>query len=67
MKGELIFGDFGIDLFGPGGDAAGDIPDVGEAVIEKEGDSFGAATAEFAVNDDLLVFGNLRSAQGKAG
>lgn len=67
MRGELVFGDGGIDLFRPGGDAAGDIPDVGEAVFEKEGDRFGAAAAEFAVNDDLFVFGNLGSAEGKAG
>ncbi len=53
-------------MFGPGGNAASDIPDVGEAIFEEEGYGFGTATAEFAVHDDLFVLGDFVGAQREA-
>ena len=54
----LVFGHGGVDFGGPGGDAAGEVFDVGVAVLLEDEGGFLAAAAGFAVGDDFGVLGD---------
>ncbi len=52
----------GVYLPGPGGDAAGDVPDVVVAQVAQGGDGAGAAAAEIAMNKHLHIARDFSSA-----
>ena len=48
-----------VDPIRPAIDTAGEVADLFEAVLEQEGDGVAAAASGAAVDDDLVVFGEL--------
>ena len=55
VRPRSVLRHLGIDPFGPGVDAAGEVVDFGEARLAQEVDGLGAASAHLAVDDDLAV------------
>ena len=55
IEEELVLGHGGVDFFGPGEDASGEIRDVSEACALEGQGGFLAAGSRAAVDDDLIV------------